>query len=210
MMHENTFLDAMHFRYACKIFDPSRKIPEHLFQYILECGRLSPSSFGMEPWKFMVVRSRKTREALRPLCWGQAQITDASELVIILAAVDLVRPQSQIPQQRFQRRPLSQEQIDAYIEKYSAFLHETFLSDEKTYAWSAKQCYIALANMMSAAAYEKIDSCPIEGFEKESVEALLKLDTTQYQVAVMLALGYRAQEQPPRCRLSLDEVVDFV
>jgi len=209
-MIQNKFSEAMVFRHACKVFDETKKIDEDTLHYILEAGRLSPSSFGMEPWKFLVISSSAHKEALRPLCWDQAQITSCSHLVVLLAAIESVKPQSGIPQQRFARRPLSPAQINAYISRYSSFLKETFESDERTFAWSSKQCYIALANMMQAAAFEKIDSCPIEGFEKEKVEAYLKIDTTQYQVAVMVALGYRQNEQGEHLRLPFEEVVTFM
>ncbi len=200
----------MQFRHACKLFDETKTVPDETIRYILEAGRTSPSSFGMEPWKFLVVSNDTLKEKLRPLCWHQPQITTCSHLVIILAAIESVRPQSGIPQKRFARRPLPPEKIDAYIDLYGNFLADTFSSDEKTYCWTARQCYIALANMMTAAAYEKIDSCPIEGFEKEKVEALLEIDTTQYQVAVITAFGYRVNLQSEQLRLPFEEVVEFI
>ncbi len=200
----------MQFRHACKLFDDTKTIPGETMHYILEAGRTSPSSFGMEPWKFLVVSNDALKEKLRPLCWNQPQITTCSHLVIILAAIESVRPQSGIPQKRFARRPLPPEKIDAYIDLYENFLADTLSSDEKTYCWTARQCYIALANMMTAAAYEKIDSCPIEGFEKEKVEALLEIDTTQYQVAVISAFGYRVNPQSEQIRLPFEEVVEFI
>ena len=200
----------MQFRHACKLFDDTKTIPGETMHYILEAGRTSPSSFGMEPWKFLVVSNDALKEKLRPLCWNQPQITTCSHLVIILAAIESVRPQSGIPQKRFARRPLPPEKIDAYIDLYGNFLADTFSTDEKTYCWTARQSYIALANMMTAAAYEKIDSCPIEGFEKEKVEALLEIDTTQYQVAVISAFGYRVNPQSEQIRLPFEEVVEFI
>ncbi len=209
-MLQNHFTQAMQFRHACKLFDETKTIPDETMRYILEAGRTSPSSFGMEPWKFLVVSNDALKEKLRPLCWNQPQITTCSHLVIILAAIESVRPQSGIPQKRFARRPLPPEKIDAYIDLYGNFLADTLSTDEKTYCWTARQCYIALANMMTAAAYEKIDSCPIEGFEKEKVEALLEIDTTQYQIAVITAFGYRVNPQSKQLRLPFEEVVEFI
>jgi len=209
-MIKNRFSEAMEFRHACKIFDENKKIPQDLMRYILEMGRISPSSFGMEPWKFLVITNKSLKERLRPLCWNQAQITTCSHLVVILAAIESVRLDSGIPQKRFERRPLPKEQIEAYIKRYSDFLSDTFSSDEKTLCWSAKQCYIALANMITAAAYEKIDSCPIEGFEKEKVESLLDIDTSKYQIAVMVAFGYRLNPQGEHLRVPFDEVVEYI
>jgi len=207
---QNEFTKAMAFRHACKLFDETQKIDEEQLRFILEAGRMSPSSFGMEGWKFLVVSKEEMKAALRPLCWDQPQITTCSHLVIILTAIENLRPDSGIPAKRFGRRDLPPERIEAYNNLYAEFLSDTFSSDEKTFCWGARQTYIALANMMTGAASIGIDSCPIEGFEKEKVEALLALDTSKWQVSVLCAFGYRAQEQPPHIRLDFDEVVTFL
>jgi nitroreductase len=208
-MIRNNFTRAMTFRHACKRFDETRRIDEATMRYILEAGRMSPSSFGQEPWRFIVVTSESMKEALQKVCWDQPQLTTASHVVVILAAIEPVRPRSGIPQKRFSRRPLPPEKIEAYIRLYGDFLADTFASDEKTFCWTARQTYIALANMMTAAAYVGVDSCPIEGFEKRKLEDVLKLDTTQWQVSVVVTLGYRVDEPAPHQRLPFEEVVRY-
>jgi len=206
----NTFKEAMAFRHACKLFDEEKKIGSEEMTFILEAGRTSPSSFGQEPWKFLVITDTALKAKLRPLCWDQPQITSCSHLVILLAAIENVRPDSGIPAKRFGRRPLPPEQIAAYIDLYGRHLSDTLSTDEKTYAWTARQCYIAAANMMTGAASIGIDSCPIEGFEKEKLENALGLDTTQWQVALVLPFGHRANPQPKQLRLPLEEVVEYL
>lgn len=207
---QNDFMKAMDFRHACKIFDESKTIPEVQMHTILEAGRRSPSSFGMEGWKFLVITNEALKAKIRPVCWDQIQVTSCSHLVIILAAIENVKPSSGIPQKRFGRRPLSDEQIDNYINLYSTHLSHTLSSDENIYHWTSKQSYIALGNMMTAAAYIGIDSCPIEGFEKEKLEDMLGLDPTQWQVSVVVPFGYRLNEQPKQLRVDFDEVVEFI
>ena len=207
---KNNFTKAMTFRHACKLFDENKIIPDEEIHYILEAGRTSPSSFGMEAWKFLVITNQELKEKLRPLCWNQPQITSCSHLVVILAGIESVKPSSGIPQKRFARRPLNQEQKNRYIELYSQHLKERLSSDKNIYEWTARQTYIAAANMMTAAAYIEIDSCPIEGFEKDRVEELLELDTTKYQVAMLLPFGYRVNEQSKQLRLPFEEVVEFI
>ncbi len=207
---KNQFTEAMAFRHACKAFDETKKISDENIHYILEAGRTSPSSFGMEAWKFLVITNKKLKEKLRPLCWNQAQITSCSHLVVVLAGIENVKPSSGEPQKRFARRPLSHEQIEGYIDLYSKHLTHTLSSDENIYAWTAKQTYIAAGNMMTAAAFIGVDSCPIEGFEKSAVEGALDLDTTQYQVAMLLPFGYRINEQSSQLRLPFDKVVEFI
>jgi nitroreductase len=206
----NKFLDAMNFRHACKVFDEDKKISDDDIRFILENGVKSPSSFGMEAWKFLVITNDELKAKLRPLCWDQVQITSCSHLVVVLAGIDSLKPESGEPKKRFQRRNMPEEKLEFYLGLYASHLKKTLASDENIYAWSARQTYIAAANMMTSAAFIGIDSCPIEGFEREKVEEVLELDTTKYQLSMILPLGYRLNEQSEQLRLDFDEVVEFI
>jgi nitroreductase len=207
---KNEFLKAMDFRHACKLFDENKKISDEDISYILECARKSPSSFGMEAWKFLVITNQALKEKLRPLCWDQVQITSCSHLVVVLAGIDSLKPENGVVRKRFQRRAMPQEKLEFYLELYASHLTETLCSDENIYAWSAKQTYIAAANMMTGAAMIGIDSCAIEGFDKNSAEELLGLDKTKYQLSMVLPLGYRINEQSEQLRCSVEEVVEYI
>ena len=207
---QNDFSKAMDFRHACKLFDETKKISDEQINFILEAGHKSPSSFGMEPWKFLVITNEELKAALRPFCWDQPQITTCSHLVIILAAIDAVKVESGIPALRFGRREMPQEKKDFYLGLYANHLKETLNSDKNILAWTAKQSYIAAANMMTAAAFIGIDSCPIEGFEKEKVEAVLGLNASKYQLAMVLPFGYRINPQSTQLRVPFNEVVEFI
>lgn len=204
------FSKALDFRHACKIFDTSKKIAESDMRFILEAGRKSPSSFGMEAWKFLVITNDALKEKLKPFCWNQIQITSCSHLVVVLAGIESLKPEFGIVKSRFQRREMPQEKLDFYLDLYAKHLAKTLSSDENIYAWSARQTYIAAANMMSAAAMIGIDSCPIEGFEKEKVEEVLGLDIKKYQLSMLLPFGYRLNEQSTQLRLPFEEVVEFI
>ncbi len=204
------FTEAMDFRHACKVFDDTKQIDEKDFDFILETGRKSPSSFGMEPWKFLVIKNEELKEKIKEVSWGQVQVTSASELVIVLAKIYDVKPESSIPSKRFARRDMPQEKYDFYLNLYANHLSDTLSSDENIYAWTSKQTYLAVSNMMTAAASIGIDSCPIEGFEKENLEKILNLDTSKYQVSVVLPFGYRINEQSTQLRLSSSEVVEII
>jgi len=210
MNKKEEFLKMMNFRHACKLFDTTKKISDEDMHYILEVARKSPSSFGMEAWKFLVITNDELKEELKPFCWNQPQITTCSHLVIVLAGIEALKVESGTVRSRFMRRNLPQEQLDAYMKLYASHLSDTLSSDEKIYQWSARQTYIAAANMMSAAAFIGIDSCPIEGFEKENVEKVLGLDRSVYQVAMLLPFGYRINEQSTQVRLSFESVVEFI
>ncbi len=207
---EKSFAKALDFRHACKIFNEKQKISDEEMHFILEAGRKSPSSFGMEPWKFLVITNDELKDKIRPHCWDQPQITTCSHLVVILCAIEDVRPNSGVPRKKFQRRKMSEEKYDFYLNLYANFLKETLSTDEKTYAWTARQAYLAAANMMMAAAVKGIDSCPIEGFNKQKVEQTLNLDTKKMQVALILPFGYRINPQSPQLREPLENVVEFI
>lgn len=207
---QNEFSKAMDFRHACKVFDENKKISDEQMRFIMEAARKSPSSFGMEPWKFLVIKNEALKAKLRPFCWDQPQITTCSHLVVVLAAIDAVKVESGIPALRFARRAMPQEKQDFYLNLYANHLKDTLSTDEKTLAWTARQCYIAVGNMMTAAAFIGIDSCPIEGFEKENVEKALELDTHKYQVAIVLPFGYRVNPQSAQLRVPYDEVVEVI
>ena len=207
---EKTFMEAMDFRHACKIFDETKKVSTEDMNYILEAGRKSPSSFGMEPWKFLVITNEELKAELRPVCWDQPQITTCSHLVIILAAIDSVKPESGEVERKFKRREMPQEKLDFYMGLYSSHLANTLSSNENIYSWTAKQTYIAMGNMMTAAAIKGVDSCPIEGFEKEKVEKILKLDLSKYQLSCIVPFGYRINEQSTQLRESFENIIEYI
>jgi len=207
---KNNFLEAMNFRHACKIFDESKKISDEDINFIMKVAQKSPSSFGMEPWKFLVITNEELKAKIRPACWNQIQITSCSHLVVVLARIESVKPESGEPLKRFSRREMPQEKLDFYIDLYSKHLENTLNSDENIFHWTSKQTYIALGNMMTAAASIGIDSCPIEGLDKQEVEKILELDTTKYQLSVILPLGYRVDKQSSQQRLDFDKVVEFI
>lgn len=194
---------AMQFRFACKVFDTSKKIAQADLTYILEAGRLSPSSLGLEPWRFIVVRDDMLRRRLRPSCWNQVQITTASAVVVILALKAELDPQADYPRRMLSRLLPPGADLDEIMGIYRGIAHE-----HRT-AWSVAQCHIAAANMMTAAAIIGIDTCPIGGFEPEAVADILGIDRAKYSIALIVAAGYRAQPQPSKQRLPLADLVTY-
>jgi len=202
------FLEAMAFRHACKQFDTEKQIPAETFESLLEVARTSPSSFGMEPWRLMVIRKPALRKALKSACWNQNQITECSELVIFTTDNDTVRSGTPYVRKMFERRGLPSEAVDTYMGVYKNYLEPIECDEVLLENWTAKQCYIAMANMMTYAATLKIDSCPIEGFDKEAVEAILDLEYG-HSVAVICAFGYRVKAQSEQKRLDLKQIVEY-
>ena len=157
----------------------------------------------------MVLASDDIRQTLPPACWDQPQVTDSSHVVVILAQPALIDPSNEYVQNSFLRRKLPEDMTRAYIEKYKSHMEKEVFPRMSAYAWSAKQCYIGLANMMTTAASMGIDSCPMEGFEKDRVEALLEIDTGKFEVAVLVAFGYREGDQTLRLRHPVGQMVEF-
>ncbi|WP_172198180.1 NAD(P)H-dependent oxidoreductase [Campylobacter sp. RM16188] len=206
------FLEAMNFRHACKIFDENKKISDDEFDLILEAGRLSPSSTGLEQWDFLVVQNADLRQKIREVSWNQIQMTSCSHLLVILAKISEVKPGNEYIKKIIARRVDKEPELIAQREKfYQDFLTANFKNDDElTYHWSSKQCYIAAANMMTAAATLGIDSCPIEGFDADALNKVLNLDTTKQRVAVMIPFGYRLNPQPPKYRRKISDVVTWI
>lgn len=210
-------LDAFHFRCATRYYDPTRKISKEDFEYILELGRLSPSSVGSEPWQFLVIQNPELHQALKPVSWGMAtQLDNASHVVVILANKNM-RYDSEDFRANLVRRGLTEEQIQTNMAIYQRFQteHINVLENDRTlFDWASKQTYIALANMMTGAALIGIDSCPIEGFNYAEVNGILAqtgvYDTDKYAVSVAVTFGYRAKDIRLKGRKSLNEIVHWI
>ncbi len=212
-------LDVFHTRASTRAYDPNKKISEEDFNYILELGRLSPSSVGSEPWKFVVVQNPALRQALKPVSWGMTtQVDDASHLLVILAKKNM-RYDSDFLRDVMTRRGLEGEKAEQARARYKEFQeqHMQVLQSERAlFDWACKQTYIALGNMLTGAAMIGIDSCPIEGFNYPEVNRILAeagvFDPAEWGVSVMATFGYRAPEAAikPKSRKPLDEIVRWV
>ena len=202
----------MKFRHACKVFDENKKISAGEFDFILEAGRLSPSSTGLEQWDFLVVQNKELREKIKAVSWNQVQITSCSHLLVVLAKVAEVKSVGEYVEKMIDRRgDKAPEMIAARKKFYGDFLGGRFHGDDElVYHWSSKQCYIAAANMMTAAASLGIDSCPIEGFDEAALNKILGLDESEQRVAIVVPFGYRLNPQPIKYRRELSDVVKWI
>lgn len=218
MIKNQEVLDAHLFRFAAKIYDGSKMISEEDFNFILEAGRLSPSSYGLEPWKFLIVQSPELREQLMEIASGASrQLKGASHFVIILARTDVTYNSEYVSNHFKSVQKAPDEMVETLVESLKLFQETKWkLIDERTlFDWSSKQTYIALANMMTAAALIGIDSTPIEGFTFDDVHSLLEreglLENGQYKPSVMAAFGYRKEEPGrPKTRKNLSDIVQWV
>ena len=187
-------LDALNWRYATKKFDPARKIPADLWSALEEALVLSPSSFGIQPWKFIVVTDPAVKASLVPISWGQKQPAECSHFVVFAV-----------------KRGLGEADLDRYlartaevrgipVDSLAGFKKVMLGSIEKARAagyldtWQTHQIYIALGQFMAGAALLEIDACPMEGIDPAQYDAVLGLAGTGYATVVACAAGYRADD----------------
>lgn len=197
-------LSAMASRYACKRFDPSRGVDEKRRRSILEAGRLSPSSFGLEHWAFFVARSRELKEKLFDACFAQENIRTAAFVVTI--AVRTARhyaPDSDFVFRRAQRFPGGAEVFLEDYRGYWEYLQGAGILEH----WARAQGYIACANMMTVAAALGVDSCAIEGYAEDRVLAALGLSAANWRISLLVPFGYRDEEVREKIREPYDSVV---
>jgi len=218
-MNKKEILDAFWFRHACKEFDKEKKISADDFNYILETARLSPSSFGFEPWHFIVVQRKEMRDKLKNGAWGAELKLDTASHFVVALSMKSVRTKYDSPYlAKFMKevQQLPQEVVEMKSNIYENFQKKDFnLNDDASlFTWATKQTYIALGNMLTAAALIGIDSCPIEGFNPEATNKILKeemgVDTDVYGIAYMAAFGYRKQEPHDKTRRSLEEITTWL
>jgi nitroreductase len=211
-------IKAFQSRHATKEFDVTKKVSDEDMKFILETAHLSPSSFGFEPWHFIVVQDAALRELLKPVAWGAPlKLDTASHFVLGLSMkAPMVKHDAEyIMHMMKDVKQLPQEVIEMYSKFYREFQERDFDTDKKLFDWSAKQTYITLGNMLTSAALIGIDSCPIEGFHQEKAEALLKekfgVDTDKYGLSFMVAFGYRkADPEFGKSRRNFEEIVTFM
>jgi len=187
-------LSSLRWRYATKKFDPAKKISAELWTAVEESLVLAPSSYGLQPWKFLVVTDPAIRAKLQAHAWGQNQTVDCSHFVVFAV-----------------RQDIGSDHVDRYLDRISevrgvgkeslgGFRKMLLSSLEKAAAkgslntWQTHQVYIALGQFMAVAALLQIDTCPMEGIEPEKFDQVLGLEGTGYKTVVACAAGYRAAD----------------
>ena len=209
----NAIIDDLNWRYATKKYDSEKKISAKDFEIICESLRLVPSSYGLQPVKYIVVNDKSMREKLLPLAYNQPQITAASHLIVICSYRNIS------PKIVAEHLTLMSEVRSIPLEDLSKFgenMNASFakLSAEELCEWTAKQAYISLGHIMHTCANLRIDATPMEGFDKAAFDEALNLTSNNLQSVLLLALGYRSPEDKlsslPKVRKPLSEIIEIV
>ena len=190
----DNLLSALNWRYAVKRFDPAKRIEDGLWAALEDALVLTPSSIGLQPWRFFVVTDAAMKEKLRPAAYGQSQVTDCSHFVVMAV-----------------RQNLGEDHVDRHVARMSEVRGITIESlakfrnmvtgnlerarvENRLDTWQTYQIYIALGNFMTAAAIVGVDTCPMEGFDPAKTDEILGLKETDYTSVVCCAAGYRHAE----------------
>ncbi len=203
-------LAALNWRYATKSFDPNKKIPTETWSALEKALILSPSSFGLQPWKFVVVESQDVRAQIMPSAWGQKQVVEASHLVVI--AYQLTVDEAHVDKflnVQAERYGKPAGAFAGYRQMIVGFLQSH--NEEQIRQWAFRQCYIALGNLMTSAALLHVDACPMEGFDPKKVDEILGLPEAGLASCVLCALGYRSETDKyatlPKVRFSEADLI---
>ena len=214
MTTSTELVDALHWRYATKQFDPTRKISAEDWAALEETLVLSPSSFGLQPWKFLVLTDTELREKLVGFSWNQRQVADCSHYVVFAGKTALGEAEIEHYLKRIvEVRGVPMESLDPFRGMLTGSLINGPLSSIVA-EWAARQAYIALGNFMTAAALLKIDTCPMEGFAPAKYDEALNLPAQGLRAVVACAAGYRAESDKyasfAKVRFPKEEVIAHI
>ncbi len=206
----NNIINALNWRYATKSFDSSKKLSDEQLDTILESMRLSASSYGLQPWKFVVVSNPETRTALRAAAWDQTQVTDASAFVVLTVRTDVDAAYVDAYMKSIaDTRGMDVAALSGFADMIKGTISRR--TAEQVVEWSSRQVYIALGTALTTAAQLEVDTCPMEGFDSAKFDEILGLKEMNLSSRVCLAIGFRSAEDTSasykKVRFAKDEVV---
>lgn len=209
-MTQEPVINALNWRYATKIFDPARKVSDADIQTLTESVRLTPTSFGLQPFRLLNVVNPELRTELVPVSWGQHQVKDASHLFVFatLTTIDETYVERFI-ELTCHTRNITADKLEGYANMMKGYIQG--LTPESLRVWASKQAYIAAGVLMETAALLQIDTCPMEGFDAKQYDQILGLDKLGLSAALAMPVGYRAEGDPlakaAKVRFSAEEFV---
>ncbi|PWL31670.1 NAD(P)H-dependent oxidoreductase [uncultured Roseivirga sp.] len=192
-------IDNLNWRYATKAFDPAKKVSSEELEVLKEAVRLSPSAYGLQLYKVLIVENKEIRMALREASWNQPQITDASHLFIFCNFTqDFNDHVDDYVQLIVEAQGVDKKQISPYGEFIKSQLNNN--GTKQNQIWAEKQTYLALSNLLAACAELKIDACPMEGFLNDAYNKILGLNKQGLNASVIATVGYRSDNDEAQFR----------
>jgi nitroreductase len=185
-------LEALKWRYATKVFDPTKKIPDDVWQALKQALVLTPTSYGLQPYKFLIIESPAKRAELLPHSWGQKQVVDASHFIVFTTQIKVTEAHvDKLIKYTSHVRNVPPD----FLNSYRGMTLSDLVSGPRSkiaHEWATRQAYIALGNLMTCAAVLGVDACPMEGFVPAEYDRVLGLNGSGYASVVCCALGYRS------------------
>lgn len=210
---KDQIVKAMNWRYAVKAYDKDKKVSKEDLETILEVGRLAPSSFGIEAWKFLVIENPELREKIKGAAYGQTQVTDASYLIVVTQRTDI---RENIARELVERTAKATGKSPEDLAEFNKMISGSIQSrtDDQLLAWARSQTYIALGAMVEAAALLGVDASSMEGFNPAEVDKILGLKEKNLASVTLFEVGYRSNEDGyatrAKVRRLFSEVVEFI
>lgn len=210
-IHREQLVNQLHWRYATKRFDPQRKISAEDWAVLEEALVLTPSSFGLQPWKFIVITDQAVKEKLVPVSWGQRQPADCSHLVVFTIKKNLGEAEIDTFLKRIAEvRKVSVESLGGYRDIMVGSVVKGMDAATRN-GWAERQVYIAVGNFLTSAALLGIDACPMEGIVPAQYDEILGLDKLGLGTICAAAAGYRAAGDTsamlPKVRFPKEQVI---
>lgn len=189
----STFIENQNWRYATKKFNSDKKISNSDLEILKEAIQLSSSSYGLQPYKVLIIENEEIRKQLQPASWGQSQITDASHLLVFASETNVDAEYiTRYAENMAKTRNIPFDSVKGYADFMIGNIAS--LTPEKQIIWAQKQAYLALGNLLNAAAELKIDVTPMEGFLPEQYNEILGLKEKGLHATLVATIGYRHEE----------------
>jgi nitroreductase len=203
-------IESLQWRYATKEFDAEKKIPEDIWATLEQSMLLTPSSFGLQPWKFITITDQAIKDSLLEHSWGQPQVTHCSHMVVLCAKDAMEKDDIEAWLHRLTEvRGVDRDSLNDYAAMMNGFFGS--MDETKTLSWAKNQVYIALGQLMASAAVLGIDTCPLEGIAPPEYDRILGLENTGYVTTVGCAIGYRSSGDKyaslPKVRYTHDQIL---
>lgn len=191
-MKNTEVMQALNWRYATKKYDSTKKLSPDQWDLLKKSLQLAPSSYGLQPWKFLIVQNQKIRQALREVSWNQSVIEECSHLVVFTTLKEMSAEHIKKHIDNTARK----RQVDpTTLDGYKTFMEQKLLQEKPLSThqeWTRRQAYIAMGFLLETAALIQVDATPIEGLSPEKYDEILNLSSSKYATVAAITLGFRS------------------
>jgi nitroreductase len=211
-MNKQKILKSLNWRYATQVFDQKKRLSESDLKFILESARLSASSYGIEPWKFLIIKNKAIRDKMKQAGYNQSKFTEASHIVVIARRTDAENLSKELIDRTAKTRKQKPEELAGLKTMVDGSV-ASWLSLGAIDKWLSCQTYIALGTILTVSAMIGVDAGPMEGFDSGEINKILELDKKNLSVCTIVALGYRGNDprsKSKKVRRAYKDVVETI